>query len=30
MSEEESPFDLSVANAIANENIKQFKKDAGG
>ena len=30
MSEEESPFDLSVANAIANENRKQFKKDAGG
>ena len=30
MSQEESPFDLSVANAIANENRKQFKKDAGG
>jgi hypothetical protein len=30
MSEEESPFDMSVANAIANENRKQFKKDAGG
>ena len=30
MSEEESPFDMSVVNAIANENRKQFKKDAGG
>ena len=29
MSEEESPFDMSVANAIANENRKQFRKDAG-
>ena len=25
-----SPFDKSVANALANENRKQFKKDAGG
>ena len=30
MSEQISPFDLSVANALANENRKQFKKDAGG
>ena len=30
MSEQDNPFDLSVANAIANENRKQFKKDAGG
>ena len=30
MSEEISPFDLSIANALANENRKQFKKDAGG
>jgi hypothetical protein len=25
-----SPFDKSVANALANENRKQWKKDAGG
>jgi len=30
MAEEQSPFDLSIANALANENRKQFKKDAGG
>ena len=30
ISEEESPFDMSVANAIANENRKQFRKNAGG
>ena len=30
ISEEESPFDKSVANALANENRKQWKKDAGG
>jgi len=30
ISEEESPFDKSVANAIANENRKQFRKNAGG
>ena len=30
ISTEQSPFDMSVANAIANENKKQFKKDAGG
>ena len=30
MSEEINPFDLSIANALANENRKQFKKDAGG
>lgn len=30
MSEEESPFDKSVANALANENRKRFKKDVGG
>ena len=30
MSEQTSPFDLSVANALANENRKQWKKDAGG
>ena len=29
MSEEESPFYEGVANAIANENRKQFRKDAG-
>ena len=30
MSEQINPFDKSVANALANENRKQFKKDAGG
>ena len=30
LSEQENPFDLSIANALANENRKQFKKDAGG
>jgi hypothetical protein len=30
MSEQIDPFDKSVANALANENRKQFKKDAGG
>ena len=30
ISEEESPFYEGIANAIANENKKQFRKDAGG
>jgi hypothetical protein len=30
MSEQTSPFDMSVANALTNENRKQWKKDAGG
>ena len=30
IAEQISPFDKSVANALANENRKQFKKDAGG
>ena len=30
LTEQRNPFDMSVANAIANENKKQFKKDAGG
>ena len=30
MAEQIDPFDKSVANALANENRKQFKKDAGG
>ena len=30
MSEQINPFDKSVANALANENRKQFRKDAGG
>ena len=30
ITEEESPFYEGIANAIANENKKQFEKDAGG
>ena len=30
MSREVNPFDLSIANALANENRKQNRKDAGG
>ena len=30
MADEINPFDLSVANALANENRKDFKRDAGG
>ena len=30
ITEQANPFDKSVANALANENRKQFKKDAGG
>ena len=30
LNNEESPFNMSIANALANENKKQFRKDAGG